>query len=80
MKNFLLGVMATVLCIVAIGANYLDSGRTEYEYKEVRPQPGYAVVRVESLNGPGEEGWKLLLVHGPGSNRTGTAVFIREKR
>jgi hypothetical protein len=33
MKNFLMGVMTTVLCIVAIGANYQVAPKTTYEYK-----------------------------------------------
>ena len=32
MKNFLLGVMSTVLCIVVLGANYQPQAVKKYEY------------------------------------------------
>jgi len=45
MKNFLLGVMSTVLCIVVLGANYQPQAVKKYEYANpmrhvVRGEPG----------------------------------------
>ena len=58
MKNFLLGVMITVLCLVATGANYQAAGPKKYEYKVIgfRNNSG----RTHSLNEAATGGWKLI--------------------
>lgn len=81
LKNFLLGVMATVLFLVATGANYQDSGPKKYEYKWVDTRRATSTGKdiIFSLQNPGDDGWKLIqLFKDDGPNMS--AVFIREKR
>jgi uncharacterized protein YcfL len=86
MKNFLLGVMITALCLVATGANYQDDGPTNYEYKVVLESAvAVQVTTAETtnfLNKEGANGWKLISVNrsGPELQRPWYFFFEREKR
>ena len=88
MKNFLLGVMTTVLCLVLMGANYQDDGPKKYEYKYI-PKSTDVVQAQETgaettnfLNKEGADGWKLISVNriGPAESRPWYFFFEREKR
>ena len=81
MKNFLLGVMTTVLCLVLTGANYQDDGPTNYEYKVVFESSNRTAETTNFLNKDGADGWKLISVNRPSpDSRTWYFFFEREKR
>lgn len=75
MKNFLFGVMATVLCVSLLGAKFQDAAPKKYEVRTV-----YKESDAGKLS---NDGWRLV---GFGSGNLGrpglaeTYVFEREKR
>ena len=89
MKNFLLGVMSTVLCIVVLGANYQPKAVKKYEYAnpfayklrnetEVASEEGDKRV-LAFINKQGAKGWRLFQVE-YGYRVTGRLWFEREIR
>ena len=52
MKNFLLGVMATVLCVSLLGAKLQDAAPKRYELKTTKS--------LEDANTLSSDGWRLV--------------------
>ena len=89
MKNFLLGVMSTVLCIVVLGANYQQQAVKKQEYTNASRH----YIRAELPSGPGAEdrlelafinkqaarGWRLFQVE-PIEGGSARLWFERETR
>ena len=80
MKNFLLGVMAAVLCLVLMGANYQAAGPKKYEYKPFFDYSGSSSETTNLLNKEGADGWKLIAVHRSSPSRLWYCFYEREKR
>jgi hypothetical protein len=83
MKNFLLGVMTTALCLVAMGANYQAAGPKKYEYKFVHHNstnmgPDGGINKI--LNKDAADGWKLTTVNSAPNGGNYYFFFEREKR
>ena len=62
MKNFLLGVMTTALCLVATGANYQAARPKNYEIKRFTLLDLNQIHRTEKLNHAALGGWRLISI------------------
>jgi len=80
MKNFLLGVMATVLCIVLLGANFNAAAPTMYEYQKEFCTGAARLPRVTGLLAV-PAGWRITKIwhHGeydePVLSRVNEVIF-----
>jgi hypothetical protein len=74
MKNFLLGAMATTLCVVLLGANY-QAAPKKYEYEIFESATDHR------LNRYGKEGCRLIrqFSHSPPDESFKVFTFVMER-